>query len=250
MAFCGNCGAKIEGDLRFCPECGTPMAAPRQGAQPPQQPQSYQSAQPYQGAQPYQNAQPYQAAQPYQNPQPYPGTQYQPPVQGGQPYRPPVQGGQYQPPVQQYQPPVQGGQYQPPVQGAQPQQGGQSPYGAPVMAGRRNDARDAEENKVMAILAYLGLLVLVPLFAAKDSPFARFHTNQGLVLAIAEIAFGVVYGLISFLVTLIAWQLLFIVSILGLLGLVFLVLMIIGIVNAANGQKKELPVIGRFRILK
>ena len=40
------------------------------------------------------------------------------------------------------------------------------------------DAEDAEKNKVMGILAYLGILVLVPILAAKDSPFAKYHANQ------------------------------------------------------------------------
>jgi hypothetical protein len=40
------------------------------------------------------------------------------------------------------------------------------------------------------------------------------------------------------------------VSIIGLVSLVFLVLLIIGIMNAANGRAKELPIIGKFKILK
>ena len=55
------------------------------------------------------------------------------------------------------------------------------------------DPQDVQANKVMAILAYFGLFVLIPLFAAKESPFARFHTNQGLILLIA----GFVIGLAS-----------------------------------------------------
>lgn len=114
----------------------------------------------------------------------------------------------------------------------------------------RSARQDAQQNKAMAVLAYLGILVLIPLFAAKDSPFARFHTNQGLVLAIAEIAYGIVYGILSAILMLISWRLVFLVSILGFLGLVFLVPMVMGILNAVNGRKQELPVIGRFRILK
>ena len=34
---------------------------------------------------------------------------------------------------------------------------------------------DIEQNKVMAILAYFGILVLIPIFAAKESKFARCH---------------------------------------------------------------------------
>ena len=105
---------------------------------------------------------------------------------------------------------------------------------------------DIEKNKVMAILAYLSWLVLIPLLAAKESKFARFHANQGLVLAIAEIILGIALGilegipLIGLIFGLVG----------GLLGLVCLILAILGIVNAANGKAKELPVIGKFRILK
>ena len=35
------------------------------------------------------------------------------------------------------------------------------------------DPQDIQNNKAMAILAYLSWLVLIPLFAAKDSKFAR-----------------------------------------------------------------------------
>ena len=50
---------------------------------------------------------------------------------------------------------------------------------------------DVQANKLMAVLSYLSWLVLIPIFAAKDSPYARFHVNQGLILAITEIIWGV-----------------------------------------------------------
>ena len=50
---------------------------------------------------------------------------------------------------------------------------------------------DVESNKAMAVLSYLGILVLVHLVGAKNSPFARFHTNQGLILCIATILYSV-----------------------------------------------------------
>ena len=112
------------------------------------------------------------------------------------------------------------------------------------------DAQDIQNNKAMAILAYIGILVLIPLFAAKESKFARYHTNQGLVLCIAEIAYGIAYGILSSIMLAISWRLYSLVSIIGLIGLVFLVLLIIGIMNAANGRAKELPIIGKFKILK
>lgn len=105
---------------------------------------------------------------------------------------------------------------------------------------------DIEKNKTLSILAYLSWLVLVPLFAAKDSPFARFHCNQGIVLAIAEIVVGVALGLLG-MIPYVGW----VFTILGsLVGLVCLLLAVFGIVNAANGKAKELPLVGGFKLLK
>lgn len=108
------------------------------------------------------------------------------------------------------------------------------------------DQQDIAQNKVMAILAYIGILVLVPIFAAKESKFARFHANQGLVLAITEIILSIVISILAFIP--IIGLLIGIVGYIAELGC--LVLAILGIVNAANGKAKELPIIGKFRVLK
>ncbi len=110
------------------------------------------------------------------------------------------------------------------------------------------DSADIEKNKLMAVLAYLSWLVLIPIFAAKDSKFARFHANQGLVLAITEIAWWVVSAVVSSVLS--AIKLGFLASVLSLVNLVFLLLLVLGILNAAGGKAKELPIIGKFRILK
>ncbi len=113
------------------------------------------------------------------------------------------------------------------------------------------DKEDIEQNKVMGILAYLSWLVLIPIFAAPKSKFARFHANQGLVLAITEVAWWIATAILNVILYAISWTLGSLVStLLGLANLVFLVLLIIGIMNAVNGRAKELPVIGKFKILK
>ena len=112
------------------------------------------------------------------------------------------------------------------------------------------DPADVEKNKAMGVLAYLGILVLIPIFAAKDSPFARYHANQGLLLCISAIIYGVAYSILSSIILAISWRLYFLVSILGLVGIVFAVLCVIGIINAMNGKAKELPFIGKYKILK
>ncbi len=112
------------------------------------------------------------------------------------------------------------------------------------------DAQDINQNKAMAILAYFGPLVLIPILAAKGSKFARYHSNQGLVLLLAAIAYGIVYNILSAIILAISWRLYFVVSIIGLVSIVITVLAIIGIINAATGKAKELPLIGKFKILK
>ena len=99
------------------------------------------------------------------------------------------------------------------------------------------DAQDIEKNKVMALLAYI--IFLIPLLAAKDSKFARFHTNQGLVLFLG----GIIASVVA-VIPVIGW------IVAPIAGLAITVLAIIGILNALNGRAKELPVIGKFKILK
>ncbi len=100
-------------------------------------------------------------------------------------------------------------------------------------------AEDINKNRHMAILAYLGLLFLVPLFAAKDSPFAKYHTNQGILLFVVQT------------ISVAATQIPYAGWAAGALVNVFTTaLFVIGIVNAFKGEAKELPVIGKFRIIK
>ena len=112
------------------------------------------------------------------------------------------------------------------------------------------DQNDINTNKGMAILAYFGPLVFIPMFAAKESKFARFHANQGLILFLVCVAWSIAYSILSAVIIAISWRLYFIVSIIGFLSLIFLVLAVIGIINAANGRAKELPIIGKFKLLK
>lgn len=100
------------------------------------------------------------------------------------------------------------------------------------------DPDDIEKNKILALFAYLGILILVPVFGAKDSRFARFHINQGLILLLCEVACSVL-------------------SAIPVLGFVFIivnvmlfVLAIMGIINTATGKAKELPLIGKFKLVK
>lgn len=89
----------------------------------------------------------------------------------------------------------------------------------------------------MGILAYLSILVLVPLLVAKDNPTVQFHVRQGMVLFVAGVAvwmlgnFGYMFlGMLY--------------PILSLLNLGLLVLSIIGIIHVVKKEQKELPLVG------
>lgn len=100
------------------------------------------------------------------------------------------------------------------------------------------DAVDVETHKGICVLCYLGLLLLIPLLMYKDSPYVRYHCNQGLILLIFSVIVSAVAA-----IPILGW----IITIIG--GIFSFVLFIIGIVNTVNGRCRELPLIGRFRIL-
>jgi uncharacterized membrane protein len=109
-----------------------------------------------------------------------------------------------------------------------------------------NVPSDAENNKIYGILAYIGILFVVPLIAVPNSPFAKYHANQGLILFIVECAICIICSIFSWI------PVLGVLVILcgSLIGLGCFVLMILGILNAANGKTEPLPLIGGFTILK
>ena len=96
-----------------------------------------------------------------------------------------------------------------------------------------------ESNKLMAAISYIWILFLVPLFAAKDDAFARYHANQGLLLFLVSIILGII-GIIPLIGTVIA----------AVGGIVTFVFMILGIINALKGEMKPLPLIGGIQIIK
>ncbi len=93
-----------------------------------------------------------------------------------------------------------------------------------------------ELNKGMAVLAYV--LFLVPLLTdAKNDEYVKFHLKQSIGLVVTAIAVNVVGAVVPVL----GW---FVIAPLG--GIVVFVLWIIGVLNAMNGEKKPLPLIGKF----
>lgn len=91
-------------------------------------------------------------------------------------------------------------------------------------------------NKLLfGVLAYLGPLVIVSYFMAKQDPFVKFHIKQGLVVFCIEI--------IVWILSSIFWQMWMVINI---VNLGTLVLSVIGIINVLQNQEKQLPLVGQF----
>lgn len=126
--------------------------------------------------------------------------------------------------------------------------------GAPQTPAPQSEQQIIEDGKIFALLAYLGILCLVPLLAKKDNKFALFHAKQGLVLFITEIVVGIVMMVIFVIVGILGMAIGFIAGILSILVwllwmlcmLGFLALSIIGIVQSLNGKYWEMPVLGKY----
>lgn len=92
-----------------------------------------------------------------------------------------------------------------------------------------DEVTGVEPNKLMAALSYLGILVLIPLFVARNDKYVVFHAKQGLVILIGFFIAGI--GAWMPLISIIA----------NLLFLVLLVVDIIGLIQALQGKMWRIP---------
>lgn len=98
---------------------------------------------------------------------------------------------------------------------------------------------DIDNNKSMAALAYI--FFFIPLLVAKESKYAMYHANQGLVLFLTALAVNIVGAILP----IIGWLLIIPIGLLGIL-----VLAVIGIVHAVNGRMEPLPLIGKIKLIQ
>ncbi len=106
---------------------------------------------------------------------------------------------------------------------------------APTTAQTTPAVASGDNKTLMAVLAYIGPLVIIPFLTSKDDAFVKFHIKQGLVLLVIEIALMVIGNMLWFLYPLI-----------GIINIALFVLSILGIVNAIQGKEKEVPFVGQF----
>lgn len=115
--------------------------------------------------------------------------------------------------------------------------------------------QDIAENKILAILAYIGILWLVPFFAGKHSPFTKYHVKQAFLVICAEVAWAILGGILMSVIKVqvdVMWGFGYektpglLVFIVWLVHVCIWAFSVLGIINAATGKAKELPFIGKF----
>ena len=89
-----------------------------------------------------------------------------------------------------------------------------------------------DQDKIMLVLAYLGIFALIPMLTVKDSDYVKWHAKQGLVLGLGGGVAIMIIGMIP-VVQLITC----------LLGPALLVLCVMGIVKALGGQRWRVPLV-------
>jgi len=99
---------------------------------------------------------------------------------------------------------------------------------------------EINSGKMMSILAYLGVLNLIPLFVEKNNKFVRFHTVQGFTLLVVWLILIILDAITGKFLNFVFDTLEFLTGIWA----------IIGIVNVLKGEAKELPLIGKYRFIK
>ena len=88
------------------------------------------------------------------------------------------------------------------------------------------------EDKIQLVLAYLGILALIPLLTVKDSPYVQWHAKQGLVLGVGGAIAISILGMIPV-----------IGLITCLLAPALMVIDILAMVKALNGERYRIPVV-------
>ena len=122
------------------------------------------------------------------------------------------------------------------------------------------DISNDNANRGIAWLSYMGLLVLIPMLARKNSKLCQYHIKQGWTLLATEITYAIVTNIILVIINAIfpgRLSYLFgfythstiynIFNVIFLLGYIFFtVAAIIGIVHAAKGEEKEVILVGKI----
>ncbi|MSR67508.1 hypothetical protein EXS65_01610 [Candidatus Peribacteria bacterium] len=85
---------------------------------------------------------------------------------------------------------------------------------------------DIRINKDVAAFSYVWIMSVIIYFSRKDSSFIRYHSKQGIILFLLSIPVSLIPGIGSYLMFIVVAG------------------MLLGFLNAANGQMRDVPLVG------
>lgn len=112
---------------------------------------------------------------------------------------------------------------------------------------------DIDENCNLAIISYIPFLFFIPMIIKPCSGYLRYHGIQGLTMFLTFIIlefFNIIMGAICNSVFNDMLGTILTVIITVVINLAILLLISIGIANAVKGAARELPIIGKYKLLK
>lgn len=115
--------------------------------------------------------------------------------------------------------------------------------GTPPPASPPPTQGDSQNKTIMLILAYLGILALIPLLVEKDDQEVQWHAKYGLVLLVAWIVVAIALAILTGIPG-VGW--IFGCAVGPLLWIVILVVQIVAMIKALQGGKLRLPVLADF----
>ncbi|MBQ1546139.1 MAG: DUF4870 domain-containing protein, partial [Clostridia bacterium] len=115
------------------------------------------------------------------------------------------------------------------------------------------DDDDIAENSTVAALSYLGLLIILPLMKADESPFCKAHSKQGIRVFVYSIivmlaTLALVLGLRALVVWVLGWSFVIYRILQFAVTAAMVILLIIpafrGAVGAFSGEYRKVPFVG------
>lgn len=124
--------------------------------------------------------------------------------------------------------------------------------------------KDVDDNKGLALLAYLGPLALVPYFYNKNSKYVKYHAVQGMNLLVIWIIYAIVASLLYMIkftkscehymggiITNCVKVTPFWVRIpVDIVGMIIFAIAVIGVFYALTGKAKKLPLVDKVTVFK
>jgi uncharacterized membrane protein len=105
----------------------------------------------------------------------------------------------------------------------------------------------SENRTIMVVLAYLGLLALIPLLVEKNDSEVQWHAKHGLVLTVFEVVLFIAVQVVAMILGAISGGLGCLFGLLfPILALGILVLHVVCIAKGVKGERFTLPTVSEF----